>query len=192
MKWKLLLLMQLFFFTQLSAQRLKLNPQVEADTVYVCLQFDTAADSQLKSLFNEHFKSAISRFQQSANKLVIVTDESGNNSFIHFKAGATEYSKKKESVRATALNGALLGAHVFMITRFGWTIPVFFFSGPSTFTHFRADFSKDLLMPGNKKSDFTFSSGAYFAGKERQQKRNAKELARVVYRLFKKIERKKR
>lgn len=183
------LLLLLLVMSRADAQRLRLNAPITADTLLVALYFEPAADTVLREQLQTAWLAALHRFQQTNPAFVVVPATAGRNADITWYAGATSYSSSRASVWATVANGILIGGHTFMILRFGWTIPLLYFAGPSTFTQLRVDFSPAVVQEKNRKTDFTFSSGAYFASQERQQKRTVRSFEQTVYHLLRKINR---
>ncbi len=183
------LLLLLLVMSRADAQRLRLNAPITADTLLVALYFEPDADTLVRQQMETAWLAALQRFQQSNPAIIVVPAAAGSAADISLYAGATSYSSSRESVWATVANGILIGGHTFMIVRFGWTIPLLYFAGPSTFTQLRVNFSPAVVQEKNRKTDFTLSSGAYFASQQRQQKRTVRSFEQTVYHLLRKINR---
>ncbi|HMO34293.1 MAG TPA: hypothetical protein PKE07_14955 [Lacibacter sp.] len=180
----------LLLFVSAGAQRLKLQSALAADTIQLLLLFDGQADTALQLPFAAAFSNALVRFRQRTPHLHTVSDSMSGVPQLRFIIGTTMYVKRSESFWAAVGNSALAGAHVFMITRYGWTVPLLFYWWPTTATQVQVQFPPELVHPKNRKTDFTFHSDAWFASVQRQQKRNAASLKRTTYRLLKKLNRK--
>lgn len=190
MKKTLFVLAMVLLLTKADAQRLKLQKGITADTIRFVLRFNADADTVLQRPFAAAFAKAISRFEQRKPKFTIVTESAAAATTVQFTLGATSYARPSESFWATVGNTAIVGAHTFMMVRFGWTIPVLFYWDPSTFTQMQVQIPPQLVQAGNQKTDFTLSSSAYFASLQRQQKRTVVALERTTYRLLRKLNRK--
>lgn len=190
MKKTLFVVGMVLLFAKADAQRLKLQQRITVDTLQFVLRFNADTDTALQQPFAAAFAKAISRFQQREPTFTIVTESAAAVPTVQFIVGTTSYARRSESLWATVGNTAIMGAHTFMIVRFGWTIPVLFYWAPSTFTHMQVLMPPQLAQAGNPKTDFTFSSSAYFASVQRQQKRTVAALERTTYRLLRKLNRK--
>lgn len=187
---KTLLFLGMVLLAKADAQRLKLQHRITADTLQLVLRFNADADTALQQPFAAAFAKAISRFEQQKPKFTIVTESAAAVPTVQFTLGTTSYARRSESLWATVGNTAIMGAHTFMIVRFGWTIPVLFYWAPSTFTHMQVQIPPQVAQVSNPKTDFTYSSNAYFASVQRQQKRTVAAFERTTYRLLRKLNRK--
>lgn len=167
-----------------SAQRFKFHKEVEFDTLFVKIGFDTEYDSSVVQTLTAQFDSSLNKFNSKRNRVFkVMHRDSHTDSSLYIWMGNIRYSTPAMSWLSTAVFVGVISLNAFVIPE-GAFIPVYFI--PATTSRVNFLYHENLFR---KTPFYVFASDTYFMGVERQTKHFINAFPSQSFRMFMKLHR---
>lgn len=183
----------LVFFTTLissalySQHGLRLDKTIKLDTLRIWVNYPADFEKDMIMRFDSIFESTVSRLNEEVSFFVEIDSVNPNNRIL-MNMESIKYVDTKRNILSTGLSLILVGGHVFMISTYGWTIPIWPILLPATVSKVNLHIDQNMIT-SKPESRTWISSNGYFMKKEKQSRRFERKFDKDIYKYVKSIDR---
>ena len=183
----------LIFLTTLISQNIlsqnvRYQRDLKIDTLYVWINISTELDSALRIQLNEQFDQNIQMFNSSGYSFKVVKDSNTQENYINMKLGPINYVTIGKSILWTGVSSILIAGHIYMISSFGWTLPVWPVLLPGTVSKMDLQFSPSMIRNKKKYSKIYINPNGAFKSLSKQKEKFKRNFDKKLIRMLKMVD----
>ena len=169
-----------------SQQGLKLDRNLKLDTLRIWINYPVDFDSVMIAKYDSIFDSTVSQFNESAS-FIVEKDSINPNNRIIMKMESIKYVDTKRNILSTGLSLALIGGHAYLISAYGWTIPIWPILLPATVSKVNLQIDQKMII-SKPIAKIWISSNGYLMKKDKQSQKFEENFDKDIYKFLKKID----
>ena len=166
-------------------QQIKINRDVVIDTLRLYLNISEEIDFEMQDRIRDSINLSINDFNESNHSYFILIDSTKIGTWIFIDMGNIHYVNTRESIIWTGMNLLFIAGHVYMISSYGWTIPIILI--PATHSRITMD-SNDGLISSPKKPKLAVGPSGMFRSINKQNDRYLRRFKKKTDRLLLRID----
>ena len=168
-----------------SGQPITFSKKIHIDTLRIFLDLSDEIYTEMQSQIRLNFIHAIEDFNTQDGSYFVLVDSSKKSNWLHINVGNIHYVSTKESIIWTGINLIFIAGHVYMISSYGWTLPILLF--PSTHSMNTIEATDGLITRPNKPY-LAVGPGGMYRSIEKQNSRYLKKFKKKAKKLLVKID----
>ncbi len=169
-----------------AQQQPKLNQNLKLDTLRIWINYPTNFDKKTIGKYDSILDNTIRQFNTSAS-FTVKKDSANPYHRIIMNMGPIRYVDTKHNILSTGLSLALIGGHIYMISTYAWTLPIFPVLLPATTS--KVELQIDPKMISSKpQTTMRIASNGYLRKKEKQSQKFEHKFHKKIYKFLKKID----
>lgn len=182
----LIAIFSLIGLTLYSQQGPKLDRGIKVDTLRVWINYPADFNNAQIIEYDSIFDSMVTNFNRAAS-FVVLKDSLNLHNRIIMNMESIKYVDTKRNILSTGLSLALIGGIVYMISSYGWTIPIWPILLPGTVS--KVNLQIDPKMVSSRPIGKTWiGSNGYLMKKDKQEQKFKQNFNKDIYKFLKKID----
>lgn len=166
-----------------KAQLVKLNPELNLDTLSFWMDYSKEIEVGLQTKFQESVKEAVNRFNAEESGFIVINDSMQSNYSMRMKMGAINYVDRKDNIIWTGVGLVTLAGHAYAVSSFGFTLPILLM--PSTLSKVEIETSKGLVTNNPRFSKFFINPFGMYRSIDKQKEKMVKKTEKVLFKFLK-------
>src|SRR5690554_2123961 len=171
--------------TFVVGQNIKLNKEINIDTLTIWVDYSEQIEPELTEKIQESVLTAVERFNNEPIGFVVDLTLDSSNFSMKMTVGEIDYVVKKDNILWTSVGLLTLAGHVYVISTIGWTLPILLI--PSTVSEVQIQTSENLVTNKPKQNRIFINPMGYLRKKEKQNEKIVLKTEKVLYRFLKRI-----
>ncbi|MBE9466730.1 MAG: hypothetical protein IMY72_00240 [Bacteroidetes bacterium] len=169
-----------------SQYGVKLDKNLKIDTIRVWINYPQSFEREQVVKYDSAFERTIGRLNAETS-FYIVLDSINSSNRIIMNMEPINYVGIKRNIFSTCLSLALIGGQVYLITTYGWIVPIWPILLPATYSVVNLEIDQEMIV-SKPIAKTNISSGGYLINREKQTKRFERNFEKDIYKFFKKID----
>jgi len=171
--------------TFVVGQNIKLNKEINIDTLTIWVDYSEQIEPELTKKIQESVLAAVERFNSEPIGFMVNLTLDSSNFSMKMTVGEIDYVVKKDNILWTSVGLLTLAGHVYAISTIGWTLPILLI--PSTVSEVQIQTSENLVTNKPKQNRIFINPMGYLRKKEKQNEKIVLKTEKVLYRFLKRI-----
>ena len=185
MKRNYVLLIILLISTFGHAQSVKLNPELDIDTLAIWMDYSDEIESELQARLQESVINAIEKFNAEQSGFIVILDSMHTTTSMRMNMGAINYVDKKDNLIWTGVGLVTLAGHAYVISAIGFTLPILLL--PSTVSKVQIETSLALVTNKPKLSRFFINPFGMYRKFEKQKDKMVLKTEKATFKFLKNL-----
>ena len=183
---QLILLSCLISSSIYSQHGIRLDKNIKLDTLRIWINYPADFDNKLIAKYDSIFDNTINQFNESAS-FVVEKDSINPNNRIILNMEPIKYVDTKRNILSTGLCLVLIGGHVYMISSYGWTVPIWPILLPATVSKVNLQIDQNIIS-SKPKAKIWISSNGYLMKRDKQCIKFEKHFDKDINKFLKRID----
>lgn len=185
MRQTILILFLVTFSLNGKTQSIRLNPEIEIDTLAICMDYSEEIDLDLQNRFQNSVVNAIDKFNVEHIGFIVIIDSTHYDQSMKMEMGPINYVDGKDNALWTGIGVITLAGHVYAIATWGFTLPILLL--PSTKSKVQIEVSENLVINKPRMNRIFINPFGMYMKVEKQNDKMVRKLEKKLYKFFRQL-----
>ena len=179
----------LFSFTykiSVSQNVLRLEKNIKLDTLRLWVNYPAEFDAEDEVRYDSILNSTVNRFNEQSSFIVKI-DSTNKRKSIVLNMEPVKYVDTKRNILSTGLSLSLIGGHIFLLSAYGWTLPIYPILLPATVCKVNLQIHPDIIT-SRQQTKMWINPNGYLMSREKQSQKFEKHFDRKIYKFLKHLD----